>query len=138
MSNTPEAKRVPHTAPVLDNSAHGIDDPGTSDGRDSKIIHELPDTAFNSIIRKIKVGSLDAVNAIARIAGRRIQVGELSSDGLSHPDDDEAISGIPEGSDHFDAGSFKAWVDAIHQTHDESILQLIQIDATARKRISGN
>lgn len=115
------------TEPILDNS---MLNEFPSEG-DSKIVHALTQGQFNSIIRNLKNKPLDTIQPICTctfFALRRLKVGR---------DLEEAVPGIPKGSDHFDFLSFKLWVEKIKPTDADSIAQLVKIDATAKTRLIG-
>lgn len=121
------ARQKPVTEPILDNS---MLKEFPSEG-DSKIVHALEPHQFKSIIRNIKKMPLDSVKPLLTetfLALRRLKVLR---------DLDEAVSGVPDGSDHFDFGTFRTWVSKIKPTDSNSIRQLIMIDATAKVRVNG-
>ena len=120
-------RQAPHTAAVLDNS---MLKEFPSDG-DSKVIPELPNNQFDSIVRGIKMMSIERVRPILTATFTVLQDLKVKRD-LSR-----AFVGIPNGSDHFDFGTFKIWMGKIKETDKCSIEQLVAIDATAAVRVNG-
>ena len=121
------ARQKPVTEPVLDNS---MEKEFPSESK-SKIVHALRQEQFDSVIRNIKKKPADAVQTICTCTFFALRA-------LKVPRDlDESVVGTPEGSDHFDFGSFKVWAESIKPDDLDSIEQLVAIDATAKTRLVG-
>jgi hypothetical protein len=48
----------------------------------------------------------------------------------------KAIQETPEGSDHYDAGSFKTWLDRVSKTDTVAKEQIVAIYATIKARVN--
>lgn len=120
-------RQAPHTEAVLDNS---MLNEFPSDG-DSKVVHALPKDQFDSIIRNVKKRSVDVAQSLLALTSTTLGALKVQRDL------DEAVSGIPDGSDHWDFGTFIVWAGKIKADDECSIEQLVAIDATAQIRVSG-
>jgi hypothetical protein len=120
-------RQKPVTEPVLD-GPYGKEFPAESD---IKVEKALRREQFNSIIRNIKKRPIDQVQPLLTHtfhALKRLGVAR---------DLDEAVPGLPEGSDHLDLGTFMAWADKITAADTAAVEQLVAIDATAKTRVAG-
>ena len=97
---------------------------------DTKVVHALPKDQFNSIIRNINKRATPEVQGLLTLTFTRLKVLKVQRDL------DEALPGVPKGSDHFDLGTFKTWLEGIKATDEASVEQLIAIDATAKVRVT--
>lgn len=116
-------RKKPQTEPVLDNS---------EDLRDlNNVIHEMNDVQFSGIIKQSLTVDKDAAQGLLNVTTERLK--ELGVE----KDTTKAITDVPEyGSDQFDPGSFIDWVNKISPIDDNSIEQLLKIDATLRIRLN--
>jgi hypothetical protein len=86
---------------------------------------------FKTIIRTINthhVGTAKQIRAASWTALKRL--GYRSKI-------EQAVDGIPEGSDQINIGSLVTWMNKILPQDKVAIRQLLRIDATAAKRIKG-
>ncbi len=91
----------------------------------------LPDNHFNTVIRVVKMSSLDVVKeiktatffALKRLGAKRRVV--------------NAKRKIPAGSDQIDIGSFITWMNKVQVGDEKAIEQIVAIDATACRRVDG-
>lgn len=94
----------------------------------------LPDTQFNDVIRMIKRSRVDNVELL--VIGARARLKELKA----RPKPDKAVSGVPEGNNQVNVGSIVTWMNKIDRKKKgfkRSIRQLVVIEATATKRLTG-
>lgn len=84
---------------------------------------------FRNIIRLIKTQELDRVRIFLTMCSTRMEEIGLMAD------EDEAISGVPDGSDQIDMGSLKTWVDRVELEDTRACDQLRKLQATAKSRI---
>lgn len=115
---------VRQTAPVLDNSA-AVADPNLEK---SKIIWALSEENFNNVIRVIRKLSLDKVNVLGMATAAKLKELEIN------PDLSNAVEVTPKGSDQYDPSSVLKWIEGINPEDEDSIDQLLAIDATYRAR----
>lgn len=92
---------------------------------------QLPTNHFNNIIRLVKTSSLDRIKEIetaTTFAMERLGIAR---------DLTQAQQKILEGSNQVDIGSFIVWLSKVQPGDGEAVKQIVAIDATASKRISG-
>jgi hypothetical protein len=88
----------------------------------------LPTAQFNNVIHWIATADasrLTAINCVTTLGITRLGLKSLGR---------RAVSGDPGGSDQFDLGSLKTWIEAIAPEDRQSIDQLLAIDATVKAR----
>jgi len=86
---------------------------------------------FNSVIRYLKMSSLDRVKDLNR---RCLE--QMKALGLE-PTPEAVVAGIPNGSDHSDMGTLINWLSRIHENDADGVAQLQALQATAQHRIDG-
>ena len=86
---------------------------------------------FNNIIRLIKRQPLDLVRELYCVSFSKLKAMKQRSKA------DQAVSGVPNGSDQVNIGDFVYWVNRIGSGDRKAIRQLQQIDATAGRRLVG-
>ena len=90
----------------------------------------LHEQGFSNIIRYIKRSSLDRVEFLEKVVRERMAVLQMQ------PDESAIVSGIPEGSDQSDMGSFLTWMNKIQVDDVDAGMQLTQFHATAKARLT--
>jgi hypothetical protein len=115
------------TEPILDNSA-------LTENPDLELVrrvHALGSHQFNGICRKIKLAPLTSIEVVRNaVRDKRIEMG-------FEPAPELAIKKVPRtGSDQFDAGTFVTWVAGITRDDDDSIRQLLILDACLTVRFA--
>lgn len=124
-------RQQPETGPILDNSyendraKEGV--PG-----ENKIVHAFRPEQLKSVIRIIRSRNIEEIKPLLTQTHAT-----LKRLGVSRDLEENWPAGIPDGSDHFDFGTFKTWTEGITKEDADSIAQLVTIDATAKMKVIG-
>ena len=134
MLNPDPDTRVPHTEPVLDNDFENAIREGRIKGEtsssSSKIIHAYRDIQLSSILRNINKRPVGFATDIVHKTWSTLRRLGLKRDIKLAVVDDKI-----EGSDNFEMAQFRNWCDTISKDDEDSLSQLVVIDATARIKV---
>lgn len=97
----------------------------------SKILKELLDHHFKTVIRYIKRSHVDRIKPLRAATHANLKRLETKRD-LS-----KAVPGVPKGSDQGDVQSIIVWMSKINPGDTKAIEQLVAMDATTVVRAKG-
>lgn len=91
----------------------------------------LPQNQFDNVIRYIKRAEAEKVEQLEAAVLRVVREQRLRTRHVA------TVSGVPAGSDQFDAGSLVTWLSKVRREDGEAAAQVKQIAATAAARLRG-
>ncbi len=91
----------------------------------------LPQNQFDNVIRYVKRAEAEKVEQLEAAVMRVVREQRLRVHRVS------AVTGVPAGSDQFDAGSLVAWLAKVRREDVEAAVQVKQIAATVAARLRG-
>ena len=121
-----EKERKPEVNPVLDNSMER-EFPAESK---SKVVHAFGQPQLDTVLRNVLKRDISWTKQVLNqtfLTLKRMKV---------QRDLDEAITVVPEGSDHLDLRTLIEWSNSISVEDLDSVEQLVKIDATAKTRVN--
>ena len=122
-------RRVPHTAPVLDNDYENKRAKEAS-SQSSPYIHAYGNIQLSSVLRNINRRPVAFATDIVHKTWNTLKRLGLKRDLTQAVEGNE----IP-GSDNFEMAQFRNWCDTLDKDDEDSVDQLITIDATARTKV---